>query len=51
MFILGHVTLYIFPENKFSLKNSRIIFLPPKWPDKSTKSYAILDFESDLENL
>ena len=22
-----------------------------KWPDKSTTSYALLDFESDIENL
>ena len=26
-------------------------FRRPTWPDKSTTSYAKIDFESDIENL
>ena len=33
------------------LKTDKIVRKAVKWPDKSTTSYAMLDFESDIENL
>ena len=33
------------------MKNCGIYIYWFKWPDKSTTSYDMLDFESDLENM
>ena len=38
-------------KKKFNNSLKRKLLIGEKWPDKSTTSYAMLNFESDIQNL